>query len=166
MSTLPPELVQKLQAAGMKMSAITTDAAEAFERGEFVDLTINNWLTKQKEQRPHCFIGSGQIDLEQAAFAEGNLTARSRLIKDLGESEADARAKEWGLKGVADFKTRGQRPGGEVNKEKPSADNPWSRDGWNITKQGSVVRADPALAARLAKAAGSFVGATKPARAA
>lgn len=41
--------------------------------------------------------------------------------------------------------------------------NPWSKDGWNLTKQGEAVVADRANAETLAKAAGSHIGATKPA---
>ncbi len=40
--------------------------------------------------------------------------------------------------------------------------NPHSAEGWNLTKQGSAFRADPQLAARLAAAAGSKTGATRP----
>jgi hypothetical protein len=43
-----------------------------------------------------------------------------------------------------------------------SADNPWSKAGWNLTKQGAAVKADRAEAERLAKQAGSFIGASKP----
>ncbi len=159
--SLSPELIKQLQAAGMKLTAIQTDAADAFERAEFIEATLPKWIAEQKEKRPHCFVGEGQTDLESAAFADGNMTARTRLIKQLGQADADARAKEWGLKSIMDFKTRGTRPGGE-QKEKPKADNPWSAEGWSVTRQGQVARADFALATRLAKAAGSYVGATKP----
>jgi len=43
------------------------------------------------------------------------------------------------------------------------AENPWSAKGWNLTKQGQVVKQDRAEADRLAAAAGVKVGATKPA---
>jgi hypothetical protein len=47
------------------------------------------------------------------------------------------------------------------------SDNPWSVAGWNLTKQGQVVREQGATKAEaLAKAAGSKVGATRPSRAA
>lgn len=42
------------------------------------------------------------------------------------------------------------------------ADNPWSAEGWNLTKQGEIVVADPARADALAKAAGTKVGGLKP----
>jgi hypothetical protein len=44
-----------------------------------------------------------------------------------------------------------------------ASDNPWTRNNWNITKQGEIVRADPAKAERFATSAGSKIGATAPA---
>lgn len=40
--------------------------------------------------------------------------------------------------------------------------NPWSASGWDVTKQMEITAADVQLAARLAKAAGCELGATKP----
>jgi hypothetical protein len=40
--------------------------------------------------------------------------------------------------------------------------NPWSPAGWNLGAQGAALKSDPALAASLAKSAGSFIGATRP----
>lgn len=45
-------------------------------------------------------------------------------------------------------------PGGEGN--------PWADGHWNMTRQGQLVRENPEQAAQLAKAAGSYIGATKP----
>lgn len=45
----------------------------------------------------------------------------------------------------------------------PPEENPWSNapGAWNVTKQMQIFRADPAQAARLAKEAGSAIGATR-----
>ena len=40
--------------------------------------------------------------------------------------------------------------------------NPWTAAAWNMTEQGRVYKADPAKAERMAKAAGSMVGAISP----
>lgn len=40
--------------------------------------------------------------------------------------------------------------------------NPWTAASWNMTEQGRVYKADPAKAERMAKAAGSMVGAISP----
>lgn len=41
--------------------------------------------------------------------------------------------------------------------------NPWTAEGWNLTEQGQILRADRAKAERLAKAAGTSIGGAKPA---
>lgn len=41
--------------------------------------------------------------------------------------------------------------------------NPWSAQGWNLTRQGELLRSEGReVAERLAKQAGSFIGATRP----
>lgn len=40
--------------------------------------------------------------------------------------------------------------------------NPWTKANWNLTEQGKLVRENAEKAAQFAKAAGSFVGASKP----
>lgn len=46
------------------------------------------------------------------------------------------------------------------------ADNPWSKEGWNLTKQGAYIRANgEEKASQLAAAVGSKLGATRPAAA-
>lgn len=42
------------------------------------------------------------------------------------------------------------------------ADNPWSADNWNVTKQGQLAMANPQRAADMARAAGTTVGGMKP----
>lgn len=45
-----------------------------------------------------------------------------------------------------------------------SGENPWTKAGWNLTKQGQLFKADPAEANRLMEAAGVKLGATEPVR--
>ena len=135
--SLSPELIKKLQAAGMRMSRDHNRRGRRVRvRAEFIEATLPKWIADKKRKRPHCFVDGEQSDIEQAAFGDGNMTARSRLIKTLGQAEAETRAKEWGLKSLTD-KSRGERPGGKENQEKPKGDNPWSAEGWNVTgKEG------------------------------
>ena len=44
------------------------------------------------------------------------------------------------------------------------AENPWTKAGWNMTKQGQIYQSDPAEAKRLMDAAGVKLGATQPVR--
>lgn len=41
-------------------------------------------------------------------------------------------------------------------------ENPWTDSGWNMTKQGQIVREDPKRAERMAAAAGTTVGGRRP----
>ena len=54
--------------------------------------------------------------------------------------------------------------GGSGNRSRAGVDpsNPWSKSGWSPSGQAQAVVADKARAAELARAAGSFVGATEP----
>lgn len=160
-------LAARIAAAGMAPTALT-DACDAFAVGEWNAETLNAWITEQKTKRPHLWPAKGDADLESAAFVGRNLSARARLLQQLGEEAANTRAKAWGLRDLHDYRTRATRPGGDSggNKEKPTRDNPWSAEGWSLTAQGRIYKSDPDLAGRLAKAAGSFIGATRPTKAA
>jgi hypothetical protein len=162
MSVLSPAdiatVTAKSKAAGVIETAIA-DVIEHGEHGDFILQTFDKWLTEQKSSRPHWWPQDGQTDLEAQAFG-GNFTARNRLVKQIGMAAADARAREYGLDGIHDYKTTPLAQPGAAPKNKST--NPWSVEGWNISKQGQVYKSDPALAERLAKAAHSQIGATRP----
>jgi hypothetical protein len=148
----------------VRPTAVGTDILDAFKRGDFNLNTVAEYLDAQKEKRPHLFATVAD-DLEQRAFGQNNQTARAQLYKQLGPVEYAEREKAWGAE---NFKA-GKAPDGanDSTKAKPAKDNPWLGSNWNTTKQGQIVRALGLPAAqRIAKAAGSFVGATKPAKAA
>jgi hypothetical protein len=165
--SLPNEIEKVLRESGMLATAIATDATEAFERGELMELNVNKWLADQKRDRPHMWPSAGQVDLETAAFAQRNLTARSRLVRQLGEEHANERAKEWGLRDIHDMKSEGVPPW-KVEDKNADADkknnNPFLRANWSLTSQMALYKSDPALAGRLAKAAGVTIGAAHPVR--
>jgi hypothetical protein len=113
------------------------------------------------------------IPAELVERARTNITARgqvySKLYKGKGSEAATQAALDKLLKGEA---SKGDGDGerkrdasGKFVPEGREADasNPWSRDGWNLTNQGRVLKNDPARAERLAKSARSFIGATRPA---
>ena len=51
--------------------------------------------------------------------------------------------------------------------KKVTGDNPWSAAGWNVTKQGALIKSlGIEKASQIAAAVGSKIGATKPAKAA
>jgi hypothetical protein len=165
-------LVRKIcDAKHVQTSATETDVLDAIENGDTSIGSLAKWLDEQRVTRPHLFVDLTVVDLESRAFGEHgkpNITARGQLIKSLGESAALKRAEAWGLKNLHDYTTRGVRPDnaktpGDNKKLPGGADNPWSKEGWNVTRQGALYRANPKAAAEIAARANSFIGATKPA---
>jgi hypothetical protein len=51
---------------------------------------------------------------------------------------------------------------GNGNFQVNGKDNPWTREGWNLTRQSQLVKEDSAKAGKLAEQAGSKIGATAP----
>jgi hypothetical protein len=99
-------------------------------------------------------------ELIESALA-GNLTDKGKIVRAFN----DVGAAELFLK--AEAKKRDGTNKDDANPhDKNRTDNPWSPQGWSLTRQGAVYKSDPALAARLAKCAGSYIGATKPGKAA
>jgi hypothetical protein len=116
-------------------------------------------------------------ELEREAFGFGSIQARGNLVRLIGEADADTRAQAWGLRNLRDYKTKGVQPGTvyepdpnrpavTVTAEKPHVDvskNPWASESWDPAKQISCVKGlGIAKASEIARAAGSFVGATSP----
>jgi hypothetical protein len=162
MSILSPADIATITAKCKEDGVIGTAIADVIEHGEhgdFILQSFDGWLKEQKTTRPHWWPADGQADLEAQAFG-GNFTARNRLVKQIGMAAADARAREYGLDGIHDYKTTPLARPGAAPKNKTT--NPWSEGGWNISKQGQVYKSNPALAERLAKAANSQIGATRP----
>lgn len=95
----------------------------------------------------------GRIITKDTAGVTPGLTPKEWL-KDMQE-----RAPHWWPASVG-----GGAGGGGPKGSFRGADNPWSKEGWNITKQGEVIRTQgEPKAAQIAAQAGSKIGATKPA---
>jgi hypothetical protein len=111
------------------------------------------------------------IPAELVEKARTNITARgqvySLLYKGKGSEDETKKQLDVLLKGEApkdggDGERKRDASGKFVTEGREAdASNPWSKDGWNLTSQGRVLRNDPARAERLAKSARSFIGATK-----
>lgn len=135
---------------------------------------LTHLQTKVKENRPTFFgiaaadgktktiTDPARLELEALAFQLGNMTARGKLVKQIGESAADARAKEWGLRDLMD-KTKGTRP--EVAEIAAAAakvklvtleQNPFDSKSpaFSLKKGGELFKADPAKARELAALVG------------
>jgi hypothetical protein len=113
----------------------------------------------------------GELDANDITLARaGNVTARGRLFRELhGDKPRTAEGETAAaLDKLLAGETKVTVPG-DKKITTHSGTNPWgSGPGeWNITKQGALIKAlGEEKAAGIAKAAGSYIGATKPARAA
>lgn len=112
----------------------------------------------------------GELDADLIEQAKaGNQTARGKLWRELhGDRPRTAEAETTA---ALDKLLKGETPAAKKATDKPgpthTGSNPWSADAWNITAQGKLVKAiGEVKAAQIAKAAGSHIGATRPARAA
>jgi hypothetical protein len=162
MSHSNPDLEQEQRIAQKLAHVVKPDAIGEFilehRDGLFDESTLDAWLTKRREDRPHRFIGDNAVDpnLIEAARA-GNVTARGKVFVALGKDQAAL-----------------NRLLAEKPKDNPDTDpafkgkaNPWRAEHWSITEQGRIIRTlGLAVAGRMAAAANSRIGATRPVRAA
>jgi hypothetical protein len=122
------------------------------------------WL---QENKPHLLPRENQIaDAELAFVGRGNKTAAARLIRELGQAEADRVAQMYGKAHALDNEP-GVAPKREQQKRGDSTTehkgNPFSRAGWNVSKQGQLIRSlGIEKASAMARAVGVTIGATKP----
>jgi hypothetical protein len=95
-----------------------------------------------------------------AAAKAGNLTAKSKLFVSIGKDQKRLDLLLAGASGEADAQGTKDEPAPKLN----GRSNPWSKASWNVSAQGKLIREIGLQAASsIAKSAGSFVGATKPA---
>jgi len=161
MSHSNPDLEQEKRIIDKLVNVVKPDAIGEFvlehRDGLFDETTLDAWLDKRKQDRPHRFIGDGAIDpaLVESARA-GNITARGKCFVALDRNQA---ALDALLAKAAD-------PANKIGD-----DNPWGPkwcgpDGRYtakaITEQGRLTRTlGVAACQRMAEKAGVFVGATK-----
>lgn len=150
-------------------------AIEAFDRGEMTSENACSWFARAQSTLPDLWPSKQAVqgatdELLAAAFVgRGSVTKRGELVKLIGESAAADAAKEYGLRNLHDYQSIGKAPvviddGKDKKPADKHVDNPWSAAGWNITKQGQLLKVIGAdKATQMAKSVGSFVGATKPA---
>ncbi len=136
-----------------------TEAAEVFVPlfavdGKYNGQTMEQWVKDRQANAPWCFPSETELAGNPWSKDSWNLTAQGRVARDsLDKAHKLAAA-------------AGSHIGATKANPDPHAaansTNPWSRSGWNLTRQGALLRANPAGAAQLAAAAGSRIGATKP----
>jgi len=117
------------------------------------------------KQKPHLLPPIYERSLADRAFVDRNITARGELVRQVGAAEAGRIAERYGLRSISDTRV-GVAP--DASEKKAVADNqpnnPWSRAGWNVTKQGALIRSiGVEKASAIARAANSRIGATRAA---
>ena len=93
----------------------------------------------------------------------GSITALGTIAKAFGANGTyNAASKAAADKAELFIRAERAKRGGDGGNKEQHSTNPWSRAAWNITEQGRIAKSDLALANRLAAAAGSRLGATRP----
>jgi hypothetical protein len=146
------------------------------DKGATIHVTSNlpaNHKDVQEEfakSHPHLLPPIFAVSDADKAFINGDLTAKGRLVKEIGIPAATELARRYGLDDVHDRK-RGIRPDNIADREAaekaknktPHASNPFHKSNWNVSKQGSLLRAvGPEKCAAIARSVGVTIGATKP----
>ena len=94
------------------------------------------------------FVDFGKIVIDD----DGTVTGLDEQMTTLLEKKAYLFGEEGGSKGGSGG---GNPPGGGGNF--PPKDNPWKSETFNLTKQGQVLKTDPALAQKLMQEAGKII---------
>lgn len=170
--------IREVIAATNAPPAAEAAVIKAFKADDITLAETESFLVLHKDENPKLWEPTeaakpDHSELMQAAFAgnggKGSPDARGKLVLAIGEDAAHDAARTYGLKSLHDYISKGAAPVADDGKGdksvKPKADNPWSAAGWNVTRQGALIKSiGPEKAAGIAKAAGSFIGATKPAK--
>jgi hypothetical protein len=157
-----------------RADAIAVLASQCTMAGDVVTLKATGEAIESDASRewfqtnkPHLLPPLFERSLADRAFIDANLGARGALVKQVGMTEANRIAQSYGLRSATDTR-RGTAPTEPKRKKKNSdgadhSKNPWHATAWNISRQGSVLRAlGPEKAAALAASVGSRIGATRP----
>jgi len=170
-----PKVVKEFQWTG----ALLTFQKKAIYKADDGKL-VKDWLTANKfdfliPSETGADAGTPKVDPILVENAKTNWTARGQLLRALGNDQSkldELKLPPLPTPGTPAAKSNVETPNVEKDESAQKLKgrtNPWgNRPGeWNVTAQARLVREIglPA-AASIAKAAGSFVGATKPNRAA
>jgi hypothetical protein len=150
------------------------DVIGRFRDGQITDANLAEKIEEWRGVEGHHFFSAtgASLDAEAvAAFGESRtLTAQAAFFQKHGEAAAQEIAERFcttlgGKPGTTPehIKQQAKPKGDDVKLPATFGKNPWSAEAWNITRQGSVARAlGVEKAQQIAKAAGSFLGATRP----
>ncbi len=133
---------------------------------------IEDFVGKLKKEKPHYYASFQPLSEEQVldevieeACLSPSPAKLGRLYKAVGDVRYHEILKQWGTD-AARMKP-GIRPEWankpEIKKAANRAGNPFSKEGWNLTKQMALVKSiGPEKAAAIARRVGCKIGDTKP----
>jgi hypothetical protein len=134
---------------------------------------VREWFTANKLDflLPPKSANADKPDVDPQLLASaraGNITAKGRLFVQVGRDQAKLAAvlADKSNTGADDTARdeKGRFVGATPQEKEAAANNPWGPN-WSVTRQGQIVRSLGIEAAqRIAKAANSRIGATKPAK--
>ena len=133
------------------------------KRSRIIRDSIQTELVKAKvlpEAYDDAFLWAEQIfeirEEDNKVVTRDSVGVTPGLAPDLWLSDIKAKKPHWWPE------SEGGGAGGGTGGTGGTADNPWTKDHWNLTRQGQLVRENPEKAEHLAKSAGSYVGALRP----
>ena len=145
------EELKKIDADGLKskIEQLQNDNKAAKEKydADMKDMTLTNAIKLAVAGQVHDEgLVAGLVDKSKLILGDdGKVTGLDEQVKSLKESKSFL-FKEKGPEGTGGSKGNG-------GKGKPGEKNPWSKEHFNLTEQGKILREDPERAAQLKAAA-------------
>lgn len=176
---LDEEKISSIAEARVKsrVAAIEREKAKLAEQLAKADKQITAFTQRERQRKIHDAVRAAAAESKMAEGAvedalllaervfdvddDGKVTVKDQVGFTPGSepaawlSEVQPKRAHWWPPSVGGG-ARGNNGGGGF------ANNPWSADHWNLTAQGQIVTENAQKAEQMAKAAGSFVGATRP----
>lgn len=139
------ELASQVNEWKEKNDITATEYKEKLDK-QAKDFAIETALREAKAKNPK--LAKGALDLESITYKDGKLIGIEEQLTAVKESDAYL----FGEDVPAGLQGRQPHPGGDNNP--PSNKNPFSKDHFNLTEQGKLVRENPDEAKQLISQAG------------
>ncbi len=174
-----PKKVEKLVEAKLaaKLAPVERERDQLRTTLAEKDKAIADFSGKEKTRKVHDHVREAAVKLKLLPEAlddallladrvfeandDGTITVKDGVGFGVGNdgagwlTEMQTKRPHWWAPSTGNGSGGNRTPGGGAN-------NPWSNDHWNMTLQGQQHRADPIMAANLAKAAGTTIGGPRP----
>lgn len=178
--TLDEEKIQTLLAAKLKSAVSPLERTLAQKEKDLADavLAVEGYKTKEKTRAIHDAVRAAIVAQQgfQTSAVEDALMIAERVF-DIEDGKVVSKDGVGVTPGIdpsvwlTEIQTKkphwwgtsqGGGASGSGSKSANGAANPFTKDGWNLTEQGRILRENRARAEQLAKSAGTTVGGPKP----